>query len=225
MAIRHADGLAALARSLAAEADLSGVLSGVVKAAITQIEGWAGAKEHGRFSAVFLDDSDLHPRVRQRIELTRELVEPRAAATFTVPTRGESRTERLFSLVLLACFAGFALLLAAVGHYGVVSYAVARRSRENGIRMALGAPKLDVLRTALAQQLRWLAAGLAAGSRAAGARLPDWRQATQWWEQALDLLAILPPQALHRRIDHLKTGTGDAIWTNNDRTTSPSGGK
>ena len=66
-----------------------------------EILGWQGAPELGRFSAVFLDDSDLHPRVRQRIALTRALVEDFAAATFVVQTRGETRTERVLSLVLL----------------------------------------------------------------------------------------------------------------------------
>ena len=50
---------------------------------------------------MFLDDCDLHPRARQRIELTRELVEPAAVSTHVVQTRGESRTERVLSLVLL----------------------------------------------------------------------------------------------------------------------------
>jgi glucose/mannose-6-phosphate isomerase len=66
-----------------------------------EILGWEGAAELGRFSAVFLDDSDLHPRVRQRITLTRALIEESAAATFVVASRGESRTERVLSLVLL----------------------------------------------------------------------------------------------------------------------------
>jgi glucose/mannose-6-phosphate isomerase len=66
-----------------------------------EIVGWSGAPGLGRFSAVFLDDSDLHPRTRQRIALTRELVEPLAAETFVVQTRGESRIERVISLVLL----------------------------------------------------------------------------------------------------------------------------
>jgi glucose/mannose-6-phosphate isomerase len=66
-----------------------------------EIVGWHGARGLGRFSAVFLDDSDLHPRIRQRIELTRGLIAAEAAATYRVDTIGENRTERLISLVLL----------------------------------------------------------------------------------------------------------------------------
>jgi glucose/mannose-6-phosphate isomerase len=66
-----------------------------------ELVGWSGAGELGRFAAVFLDDCDLHPRARQRIRLTRELVEPHAAAVFVLESRGESRTERVLSLVLL----------------------------------------------------------------------------------------------------------------------------
>jgi glucose/mannose-6-phosphate isomerase len=66
-----------------------------------EIMGWEGSGELGRFSAVFLDDCDLHPRVRQRIELTRGLIAASAAATYRVETVGENRVERLVSLVLL----------------------------------------------------------------------------------------------------------------------------
>ena len=58
-------------------------------------------RRSARFSAVFLDDSDLHPRVRQRIELTRELIEPAAPLAYVVETQGESALERVLSLVLL----------------------------------------------------------------------------------------------------------------------------
>jgi len=66
-----------------------------------EIVGWSGAGELGRFAAVFLDDSDLHPRVRQRIELTRGAISATGADTFRVESRGETRMERLVSLVLL----------------------------------------------------------------------------------------------------------------------------
>ncbi len=66
-----------------------------------EIVGWEGAREQGRFSAVFLDDSDLHPRVRRRMALTQELVAETAVFTERVQTVGESRVERLVSLVLL----------------------------------------------------------------------------------------------------------------------------
>jgi glucose/mannose-6-phosphate isomerase len=66
-----------------------------------EIVGWERAAELARFSAVFLDDSDLHPRVRDRIELTMELVEAQAAVTERIQSIGESRVERIVSLVLL----------------------------------------------------------------------------------------------------------------------------
>jgi glucose/mannose-6-phosphate isomerase len=66
-----------------------------------EISGWEGAAGLGRFSAVFLDDSDLHPRIRQRIELTRGLIAGNAAGTYRIESIGQSRTERVISLVLL----------------------------------------------------------------------------------------------------------------------------
>ena len=66
-----------------------------------EICGWDGCEELGPFSAVFLDDSDLHPRIRQRIELTRAAIASRGVATYRVDSIGETRTERLISLVLL----------------------------------------------------------------------------------------------------------------------------
>ena len=55
----------------------------------------------GRFSAVFLDDSDLHPRIRQRIELSRGLIASLGVATYRVESIGENPIERVVSLVLL----------------------------------------------------------------------------------------------------------------------------
>ncbi|HET9718822.1 MAG TPA: bifunctional phosphoglucose/phosphomannose isomerase [Solirubrobacteraceae bacterium] len=66
-----------------------------------EIAGWEQASTLAPFSAVFLDDSDLHPRVRQRIELTRGLIASRGAPTFRIDTEGETRMERLVSVLLL----------------------------------------------------------------------------------------------------------------------------
>jgi putative ABC transport system permease protein len=66
-------------------------------------------------------------------------------------------------MLLLSVFAALALVLAAVGISGVVSYAAAQRTREIGIRVALGASKVDVLRLVVAQSMLWAAAGTALG--------------------------------------------------------------
>jgi putative ABC transport system permease protein len=70
---------------------------------------------------------------------------------------------RLFNLVLLALFAGAALLLCVVGIYGVISYSVAQRTSEIGVRLTLGAQRSDVLRLVLREGLRMAAAGVALG--------------------------------------------------------------
>jgi predicted lysophospholipase L1 biosynthesis ABC-type transport system permease subunit len=88
---------------------------------------------------------------------------------------------RLYSL-LFAAFAGTALLLAAVGVYGVVSLAVGQRTREFGVRVALGARAADVARLVLRQALAPVAGGIVLGmltglafTRALGALLYDVR--------------------------------------------------
>jgi len=75
----------------------------------------------------------------------------------------QSFAGRRFVMLLLGGFAALALLLASVGLYGVVSYAVAQRTREVGLRMALGATPADILRLILGSGARTVGAGLAAG--------------------------------------------------------------
>jgi predicted permease len=75
----------------------------------------------------------------------------------------DSMSEQRFPMILLGTFAGLALLLAAVGIYGMISYSVTQRVQEIGIRMALGADKGNVLRLFIGRELRVVLAGIAAG--------------------------------------------------------------
>jgi putative ABC transport system permease protein len=79
----------------------------------------------------------------------------------------DSVSERRFQMWLVLMFAGCALLLASLGIYGVLSYAVARRTREMGIRMAVGATTADLRRLVLAQGMVPVGIGLTLGVGAA----------------------------------------------------------
>jgi putative ABC transport system permease protein len=81
--------------------------------------------------------------------------------------KSESIRLRRFVLILLGSFAGLALLLAAVGTYGVMAYSVAERTREIGIRVALGATRPAVLTQVLRETMKLAVAGLVLGSLAA----------------------------------------------------------
>jgi putative ABC transport system permease protein len=74
-----------------------------------------------------------------------------------------SVSKPLITLLLLGLFSGLALVLAAIGIYGVISYSVGQREKELGIRIALGAKRGDVLRLVLAQGGKIAIGGIVAG--------------------------------------------------------------
>src|SRR5262249_7653714 len=100
---------------------------------------------------------------------------------------GNSLAQRRLTLVLLASFATLALLLAAVGVNGVISYAVRQRTHELGIRLALGAQARDVLTLILKQGLKLTLIGIGLGLAAAFAL-------TRWMESLL--FGVRPTDAL-----------------------------
>ena len=101
----------------------------------------------------------------------------------------ETLAPRRLNLVLFGLFAGLALLLAAVGLYGVAAYAAGQRTQEFGIRMALGAQRGDVLRLVMGQGLTLAIAGIAIGIAVALA-LTRLMQALLFHVEATDPLTL-----------------------------------
>jgi putative ABC transport system permease protein len=133
-------------------------------------------------------------------------------------------TERpRFVAWLLSAFAGLALLLAAAGLYGVASYLVAQRTRDIGVRIALGAAPADISRQVLREAGRWIAAGAVLGCALAwvgtraiesqlygvGSRDPlSWIAALVVLAVAL-ILAVLRPAIRAARVDPMEALRAD----------------
>jgi putative ABC transport system permease protein len=108
------------------------------------------------------DVSGLATALRRVIgEMDREVYVPELVPFDTLI--GGTLARPRFNMMLLGSFAGVAMVLAAIGIYGVIAYSVAQRTREIGIRMALGAQRDDVLRMILRQSMIIIGLGLMIG--------------------------------------------------------------
>ena len=108
------------------------------------------------------NDTNLEQMVRRavhEVDAQNFVPKPRLLRDLLSQTLAQPR----FNMALLGVFAGVAVILAAVGIYGVIAYSVSQRTKEIGIRMALGAQRTDMLQMILRQSLWMVAIGIVVG--------------------------------------------------------------
>jgi len=145
-----------------------------------------------------LDPASLARAARKEIWAV-DRNQPLAAVRTMDHLIGQDVANRRFVLLLLAVFAAVAVLLAAAGIFAVISHSVSQRTREIGIRMALGADETGVVRTIVGQTLTWIGAGLilgAGGALATGRLLGSYLFTVQPRDPAVLAIAVAGLAAL-----------------------------
>jgi putative ABC transport system permease protein len=135
------------------------------------------------------DPAALVPAIRDELhQLDAEL--PMASIATMDQLLADSLARSRFTMLLLGIFAIFALLLAAIGIYGLMAYSVTQRTQELGVRMALGAQMNDILRLVLSQGARLIVAGMLFGTLGA-AGLSQLMKSLLFGVEALDPLTLI----------------------------------
>jgi ABC-type antimicrobial peptide transport system permease subunit len=119
----------------------------------------------GSFSMVRTDGRDPNVLNTLRVaihQISNEMVIANAEPMDSIVA--DTLASRRFSMILLSVFAGLALLLAAIGIYGVIAYTIGTRTQEIGVRMARGAERSVILRMVLASGGKLLLIGIALGA-------------------------------------------------------------
>ena len=125
----------------------------------SQMQGWCCLNSVVRTS---VDPASLEPAVRRLVtDMDKDI--PVTDVYTMQDLMSLQLSQPRFAMVLLGTFAGLALLLTVVGLYGVMMYSVSRRTREIGVRLALGAQRAMVLRMVLRNAVLLLASGIAIG--------------------------------------------------------------